>query len=399
MGDPFGDIEGSVFDEKEVLTEDYRPESISERDEEIETYRHALSDVLFGHKPTNIMLYGKAGLGKTAVTSYMMDALEKEVEKREEADAVHIHRVNCNGKSLYMTVRELVNELSPPDASPFPERGLATGDAFSELYRQLDRIRGTHLFIFDEIDHLDDVDTLLYELPRASSHGRVENAYIGTIGISNSYVFRERLSPKVKDTLMETEISFTPYDAPALRTILEQRAELGFSEGACDRSAIAKAAAIAARDVGNARQAIDLLRSGGNIADREGDAQVTDDHVERAREEVERAHLTAQIEDQTDHAQYILEAVARLETEGKSPVQSKTVREKYRQVSWEHSTQPLTTLESIRNHLSDLEMMGFLRTKYRNRGRNGGHYNEYHLNMDADHVIETREEIEEPAEY
>jgi len=51
----------------------------------------------------------------------------------------------------------------------------------------------------------------------------------------------------VKDTLMETEISFSPYDASELRTILADRADRAFVEGTCDDSAIARAAAIAAR--------------------------------------------------------------------------------------------------------------------------------------------------------
>jgi len=46
---------------------------------------------------------------------------------------------------------------------------------------------------------------------------------------------------------METEISFSPYDASELRTILADRADRAFVEGTCDDSAIARAAAIAAR--------------------------------------------------------------------------------------------------------------------------------------------------------
>jgi len=112
-----------------------------------------------------------------------------------------------------------------------PKRGLGTADAFEELYTQLDRIGGTHLVVFDEIDHLDDVDTLLYELPRARSIGHITNSKVGVIGISNNYTFRQSLSPKVKDTLMETEISFSPYDASELRTILADRADRAFVEG------------------------------------------------------------------------------------------------------------------------------------------------------------------------
>jgi len=153
MAGPFSDIERSIFVSKEVLSEDHQPDQILERDEEIDQYRHALQDVLFGRTPQNVMLYGKAGLGKTAVTTYMMEALQDEVTKRPDADDVHVHELNCNGKSLYTVVRTLVNGLLPEHASEFPKRGLGTADAFEELYTQLDRIGGTHLVVFDEIDH------------------------------------------------------------------------------------------------------------------------------------------------------------------------------------------------------------------------------------------------------
>ncbi|GAA0676573.1 orc1/cdc6 family replication initiation protein [Natronoarchaeum mannanilyticum] len=397
MTNPFDDMTDDIFADKKVLTESYQPETILERDEEIEEYRYALQDVLFGREPENVMLYGKAGLGKTAVTKYMMSALREEVQEREQADELFIHEINCNGKTVFMVVRQLVNTLLPENASPFPKRGLGTGDAFEELYRQLDRIGGTHLMVFDEIDHLDEVDTLLYELPRARSNGHISEAQVGIIGISNNYTFRKTLSSKVKDTLMETEIAFSPYDATELGTILSDRANQAFAEDTCDQSAIRRAAALAAQDMGNARQAIDLLRVGGEVALRQGANRVTDEHIGEARERVQRGRLKNRISDQTDHAQYVLEAIAYLEQREKTPVRSKEIQDVYEEVASACGADPLTTLKSIQDHLSDLHMLGFLHRYERNQGLSGGQYYEYELNLDPEIVIETRKEIEGPA--
>lgn len=393
MSGPFSDLTDTIFTDKSVLSESYQPEEILERDEEIEAFSHALQDVLFGREPENIFLYGKAGLGKTAVTTYMMEELKSEVDVREEADDLYVHEINCNGKTLFMVVRRLVNELLPSDASPFPKRGLGTGDAFDELYAQLDRLGGTHLIVFDEIDHLDDVDTLLYELPRARSNGHITDSLVGIIGISNNYTFRQSLSAKVKDTLMETEISFSPYDAGELRTILRDRADRAFVDGACDDSAIAKAAALSAQDMGNARQAIDLLRVGAEVAEREGHEVVDDSHIEDARTLVQRGRLRNKIRDQTEHAQYILETIAKLEERGEVPARSKEIQEGYERVADAYGATPLTTLKSIQDHLSDLHMLGFLVRHERNKGLSGGQYYEYELDLDPAIVLETREEI------
>jgi cell division control protein 6 len=300
-----------------------------------------------------------------------------------------------NGRTLFMVVRGLVNELLPEHASRFPKRGLGTGDAFDELYRQFDRLGGTHLVVFDEIDHLEEANTLLYELPRARANGHVSDAKVGVIEISNDYTFRRTLSPKVKDTLMETEISFSPYDAQELREILAHRAERAFVEGACDTSAIAKAAALAAQDMGNARQALDLLRVGAELAEQSGETLVTDDHIEAARERVQRGRLENKIRDQTEHAQYILEAIANLQTSDAVPARSKEIQRTYEQVAGSHAATPLSTLKSIQDHLSDLHMLGFLHRHEQNKGLSGGQYYEYELDLDPEIVLETRTEIAE----
>ncbi|MFC7201761.1 orc1/cdc6 family replication initiation protein [Halospeciosus flavus] len=394
MTRPFSDIRETIFADKEVLSEDYQPDTILERDDEISAYQDALKDVLFGRNPSNVFVYGKTGVGKTAVTQYMLQALQEETATRDEADDVHVRMYNCNRGSVYGAVRTLVNSLREDGAEQFPKTGLSTEVALESLYDEMDRIGGTFLFVFDEIDHLSDADSLLYEFPRARSIGHLTNAKVGVIGISNNYRFRDSLSPKVKDTLMEKEISFSPYDATELRTILHDRAADAFTEGSCDESAIAKCAALAARDTGGARQALDLLRTGGDIAESRGDAVVEDDHIDAARETVQRGRVTDKIRDQTIHGQLVLEAVARLDHAGDTPARSKEIRERYEMVAENHGHEPLTTLKSVQNHLSDLKMLGFLSVTEHNVGKRGGSYYTYELTLDAEAVFDARETIE-----
>ncbi len=281
--------------------------------------------------------------------------------------------------------------------SEFPKRGLGTSDAFEELYKHLDRVGGTHLLVFDEIDHIDDSNTLLYELPRARSIGHITDSQVGVIGISNSYTFRDTLSAKVKDTLMESEISFSPYNAEELQTILRYRAEQAFADDAYDDSAITCASAKAAQDMGNARQAIDLLRVGAEVAEKQGDECVVDDHIIDAQDLVQRGRLSNRIRDQTTHAQFILETLARLEANGDTPARSKEIQAAYRDVAKMWGYDPLSTLKSVQDHLADLHMLGFLRRTDHNYGLRGGQYYDYELDIDPSVIIETREEIQAEA--
>lgn len=63
------------------------------------------------------------------------------------------------------------------------------------------------LFILDEIDSIGTDDDILYELPRCNASGNVDDTFVGVIGISNNFQFRNNLSARVKDSLMKKSTS------------------------------------------------------------------------------------------------------------------------------------------------------------------------------------------------
>ena len=74
--------------------------------------------------------------------------------------------------------------------------------------------------------------------------------------------------------------------------MLEYWADRAVVDEASDTSAIATAAALDTQEVENARQALDLLRAGADLAEQHGEAPVTGDHVETARERVQNHRVT-----------------------------------------------------------------------------------------------------------
>ena len=134
------------------------------------------------------------------------------------------------------------------------------------------------------------------------------------------------------------------------------------------------------------------------MAEQNDETLVTDAHIEAARDRVQRGRLENKIRDQTEHAQYILEATANLQTNGEVPARSKEIQRTYERVADSHAASPLSTLKSIQDHLSDLHMLGFLRRYEQNKGLSGGQYYEYELDLDPEIVLETRTEIAEYTE-
>ncbi|MCD2201055.1 hypothetical protein LPA44_14295 [Halobacterium sp. KA-4] len=104
----------------------------------------------------------------------------------------------------------LVNTLRPDD-DQISTTGYPQQRVFDPLYSDLDEIGGTVLIVLDELDYIgNDDDEILYGILRARSNGYLTETKPGVIGISNDFGFRDDLSPKVKDTLCEEEIHFSP---------------------------------------------------------------------------------------------------------------------------------------------------------------------------------------------
>src|SRR6056297_2340309 len=84
----------AIFEDENVLHDDYQPESLEERDEELEQYTAYLQPVINGSQPRNIFLYGKTGVGKTAVTKYLLRHLEEDAKQYDDLTVTTVY-LNC----------------------------------------------------------------------------------------------------------------------------------------------------------------------------------------------------------------------------------------------------------------------------------------------------------------
>jgi cell division control protein 6 len=378
-----------IYRDRDALREDYQPDEVVGRTEELDAYQAALQPVINGEQPNNIFLYGKTGVGKTVTTRYLLEHLQTDADQYDDISLTVVF-LNCDGlNSSYQVATHLVNKLRD-ERNQISTTGYPLAAVYDKLWADLEALEGSVLVVLDEIDNIQD-DSILYQLPRARDNDNLRDTKLGLIGISNDFEFRDQLSSKVKSSLCEEELHFPAYDASELRSILEQRVEVAFQPGVVDDAVIAYCAAIGARDAGDARQSIELLMKGGDLARKEDATTVQEDHVKRGEKLLERSRVAEGISGLTPHGRYILYALVTLHLEDETPVRTRDIRPRYTHICQNIGDDPLVP-RRMRDHLGDLTMLGIADVTERNEGRRGGKYREYTLKTDIETVVTALDE-------
>jgi cell division control protein 6 len=318
---------------------------------------------LRGETPSNVLIYGKTGTGKTAVAKYVGKELE---EAGTEDRKCYVIYINCE---VVDTQYRILAHLARHFDKDIPMTGWPTDQVYSEFRDALDEEKKVVVIMLDEVDKLvRKGDDVLYNLSRVNSD--LLRSKVSIIGISNDLKFTEFLDPRVKSSLGEDEIIFPPYDAEQIRDILEQRATLSFNSGALQESVIPLCSAFAAQEHGDARKALDLLRISGELAERTRSAVVSEEHVRAAREKIEQDRVEEVIKTLPTQSKLVLYSIVLLEEQGVRNITTSAVYNMYKQLCPLVETDYLTH-RRITDLIAELDMLGILHTVVVSKGRYG----------------------------
>jgi cell division control protein 6 len=362
----------SVFKNRDVLSPHYVPDHLPYREEQVEELTRTLAPILSGRKPENVFIYGKTGTGKTAVTKFVTKKIHDFAEKRGiNVRAIYI---NCRMHNTRTNVLVKIGKELMPDENFL---GLSSSYIYERI---LDSIRADGkrmIVILDEIDSLKGLSETVYTLNRANDE--LENGSISIVGISNVLTLKDKLDPRTKSTLCQKEMIFPPYDANGLRKILEDRAKEAFKEGAITEAVIARTAAYAAKQSGDARYALQLLLRAGDIADEEGASVVTEEHVEKAKARVEEDIILDMVANLPKNEKIVLLAIAGLAEnrkgiqvmgDGEPIITSGEVYTAYQRLARKLGKDPVSD-RWFREYISDLAMYGLLEVTQAGKGFRG----------------------------
>ncbi|EMA52844.1 Cdc6/Cdc18 family protein [Halococcus thailandensis] len=442
-----------IFENKDVLRPSYTPERLPHRNEQINNMATVLVGALRGETPSNILIYGKTGTGKTASAKFVsnelettsqkytvpceveyincevtdtqyrvlaqlantfIDANERHIEERlaelrdlaerARSDPGMLDDLDPNGAAFADTDLDDIepgnaapDDAEPDDADspavefdsvdeierrieqleadldefePVPMTGWPTDRVYSTFFEAVDYHERVVVIMLDEIDKLVEKsgDDTLYNLSRMNSE--LENSRVSILGISNDLKFTEFLDPRVKSSLGEEEIVFPPYDATQLRDILSARADIAFVENALSEDVIPLCAAFAAQEHGDARRALDLLRTAGELAERGQTERVGEDHVRDAQEKIELDRVVEVVRTLPTQSKVVLFAVILLERNGAQNINTGEVYNIYRRLCEEIDADVLTQ-RRVTDLISELDMLGIVNAVVVSKGRYG----------------------------
>ncbi len=389
MSDPIDDLLNaaesgkSIIKNRDILHFTYMPDIILHRKTEQEQVTQSLLPILKKSRPSNLLVYGKPGTGKTLVVKKVISKIQERVKKSN----FPIKLIYSNSKeqtTLYGLLVNLGRQLGLNEKD-LPSNGLAISVVFERLLNKIDEGKLNAIFVIDEIDYLAQLiaktgKDILYQLTRANE--RLTQGSLTLVGISNDLTFKERLDPRVISSLGEEEVVFTNYNVEQIKKILQERINESFIEDSVEEPALNLIAALAGGEHGDARRAIDLLRVAGELAERQQADTVTIEHVREASQKMEENKEEKSLKSFPLHEKLVLIAIMKANGSSTGEIYS-SYKNLCKVVGKDELTQ-----RRITQMLSEIELSGIISGRLIHQGIHG-RTKKYKLTISSEMIKKT----------
>ena len=269
MGELFKDILGSnetLFKNDIALDYSYVPKIVPYREKEQRIIAGCIKPLFEQKSGKNVFIYGQPGVGKTVALKKVLDEME------EETDEIMPLYINCWQRN---TTFKIILEIC--DLMDFK---FVQNKKTEELFRWIKQTlnKKSVVFVFDEVDKLEDLDFLYMIL---------EEIYRKTIVLITNYKdWIVELDQRIKSRLMPEMIEFMPYNYDETKGILRQRAEYAFYPGILGDDAF-ELIAKKTFEMQDIRTGLHLMKEAGLIAESKSSRKILLEHAQRALDKID----------------------------------------------------------------------------------------------------------------
>ncbi len=324
--------ESLIFVDRSKLSPRYVPEELPHRETQVGRITHAFSDATKDPEKfplATLQVIGPAGFGKTSTVIRASRIIEEQFAKNRLTLKVAYVNLKLQGGNKFAVYRFLLERLAPE----LPAQGLSAEEMLRYLLRYLRDGKQYAFIIMDEIDYLikTSKDTsIVYDLCRLNEFEPEKACNVkGVVFIARSNDFYSRLDPAELSSLGRMSLDFPAYTMQQVSDILESRCRDAFVRNAIGSDVIDDVASITTSEQvgGDVRYALDLLLYAGNLAESQGTARITLDHIRKVHGQIHPSITSEDIEQLSrSHLLSLIALVRALRAKKKPYVELKDVR-------------------------------------------------------------------------
>ncbi|NMC59443.1 MAG: ORC1-type DNA replication protein [Candidatus Methanofastidiosa archaeon] len=275
----------SLLRNPEVFDLNYLPDVFRFRDNEMEAISHNVKPLLKGDFPTNTIVLGPTGTGKTTSIKLLFQNIT------EVSNNVIPVYINCQFHYREFSV------MSQIFKGVFGYLPVETGKPLTTIYdyimSELQKKNKTLLVALDDVDflfHVNVAENVLYKILRA--HEIYAGVITGIIGIITDNSFTFKVSDKIRTVFMPNEVYFRPYSLESTKDILRYRCEIGLYPGVMEEEVLDKISEITF-ERGDLRLGIKGIKESAMLAEMDARKKITLQDVEKA---IERINTSIHVE-------------------------------------------------------------------------------------------------------
>jgi len=392
----------TVFQNKSLLDPEtiIDPDRIVGRDEQLDQTIRYLRTMLNGNRSPDLLLHGPSGTGKSLIINSVCDTAS-ELAQAGGINFVPLEiscqKIRSYDRAIYNLVKQAALESGMEVG--VPRKGVSTDVKIDRLFEILSAHYDSVMVILDEIDLLTGsrqnnspaFSDVIYQLSRTTQLG-LTDCDVSVAALTNDPSFMEDLDGRAFSSYNPEKIIFPDYDADQLRSILDRRQD-AFKDDVLTDGVIKLCAALGAQDHGDARQAIDLFRKAGEIANYDNEQTVREEHVRRAQKEAEKEATFSQMQGLSTQKKLALysTAVTKVYSDEDIEMVSNTVAYSVYEYITTLVNANCKSRDMFLRYMNEAETYGFVQSQKKGHRANGVH-KYYLIANDPNVVVETLQE-------